>query len=232
MLMDIFSSFDEQNFTMFSKLPLVWLMGALPLYFTQSVYWTGFSRWHALVIKPKSFMVSQVNRTEGKNISGFNSLVVSIFMTLIIMNLLGLSPYVFSVTSHLVFAFCFGLPLWLTLILSGAFFNIKTVIAHFLPSGAPSLLNPFLVLVETVSISVRPLTLSVRLTANMSAGHIILGLIGAYLSSGIFSYSLFIILLLIFIEIFYFMFEVGVSLIQAYIFSLLITLYSEDHPNT
>ncbi|YP_010718653.1 ATP synthase F0 subunit 6 (mitochondrion) [Liolophura japonica] len=230
MLMDIFSSFDEQNFTILKKIPLIWMMSALPLYYIQSLYWSGSSRWAAFVIKIKGFMMMQAMRTKGGSMSGFNNAVISIFMMLIIMNLLGLSPYVFSITSHLVFAFSFGLPLWFALILSGVFFNLKSVVSHFLPSGAPSVLNPFLVLVETVSISVRPITLSIRLTANMSAGHIILGLIGAYLSAGIFSYSSIIILLLIFIEIFYFMFEVGVSLIQAYIFSLLITLYSDDHP--
>nr|QIZ12558.1 ATP synthase F0 subunit 6 [Tonicia forbesii] len=230
MLMDIFSSFDEQNFTIFSNLHLIWLVGAFPIYFIQSSYWSSTSRWNVLVNKPKSFMINQATRTAGKNLGGFNNVIVSIFMTLIVMNLLGLSPYVFSATSHLVFAISFGLPFWLALIISGLLFNFKAVLAHFLPSGAPAVLNPFLVLVETVSISVRPITLSIRLTANMSAGHIILGLIGAYLSSGMFSYSFIIIMLLIFIEIFYFMFEVGVSLIQAYIFSLLITLYSEDHP--
>nr|YP_010952638.1 ATP synthase F0 subunit 6 [Acanthopleura vaillantii]WMQ53045.1 ATP synthase F0 subunit 6 [Acanthopleura vaillantii] len=231
MLLDIFSSFDEQNFTLFSKIPLIWLMGSLPLYYIQSTFWISFSRWYALVIKLKSFMITQASRTKGSDIGGFNNIIISIFLMLVISNLLGLSPYVFSTTSHLVFSFVFGLPLWLTLVLSGLFFNPKAMISHFLPSGAPSALNPFLVLVETVSINVRPITLSIRLTANMSAGHIILGLIGAYLSTGIFFYSSVIIFILTLVEIFYFIFEVGVSMIQAYIFSLLITLYSDDHPN-
>nr|WRY69448.1 ATP synthase F0 subunit 6 [Acanthochitona defilippii] len=231
MMMDIFSSFDDQNFTFLSMAPLIWILGIFPIVFMQSFYWVGSSRLGNLILFLKSFMYGQVSRTMGKYISGFSVMVISIFMVLILINLLGLLPYVFSLSSHLSFAFCFGLPFWFSLILSGLFFNFYDVVGHFLPSGAPALLNPFLVLVESVSIMVRPITLSVRLSANMSAGHIILGLLGSYLSSGIFSYSWLVLFILIFVQIFYFIFEVGISLIQAYIFSLLISLYSEDHPN-
>nr|YP_009773432.1 ATP synthase F0 subunit 6 [Acanthochitona avicula]QIZ12674.1 ATP synthase F0 subunit 6 [Acanthochitona avicula] len=231
MMMDIFSSFDDQNFTFLSMAPLIWIFGVVPVLLVQSSYWVSVSRFGNLIFLLKSFMYGQVGRTLGGRVSGFSIMVVSIFMFLILVNLLGLFPYVFSLSSHLSFAFCFGLPFWFSLILSGFFFNFYDVVGHFLPSGAPAVLNPFLVLVESVSIMVRPITLSVRLSANMSAGHIILGLLGSYLSSGIFTYSWSILLILVFIQVFYFVFEVGISLIQAYIFSLLISLYSEDHPN-
>ena len=115
--------------------------------------------------------------------------------------------------------------------MSGALFNPSSAAARLLPGGAPAALNPFLVIVETVSLCVRPITLSIRLVANIRAGHIVLGLIGTYLSSGLFTYPTIAVASLIFIQVFYFMFEVGVALIQAYIFSLLVTLYSDDHPS-
>nr|YP_010944309.1 ATP synthase F0 subunit 6 [Acanthochitona mahensis]WLW42185.1 ATP synthase F0 subunit 6 [Acanthochitona mahensis] len=229
--MDIFSSFDDQNFTFLSLAPLIWIFGLIPIVLVQSSYWVGSARFGNFVFFLKSFMYGQVGRTMGSRISGFGIMVVSIFVFLIMINLFGLFPYVFSLSSHLSFAFCFGLPFWFSLILSGFFFNYYDVIGHFLPSGAPSVLNPFLVLVESVSIMVRPVTLSVRLSANMSAGHIILGLLGSYLSSGIFSYSWLVLVVLVVVQIFYSVFEVGIGLIQAYIFSLLISLYSEDHPS-
>jgi ATP synthase subunit 6 len=111
------------------------------------------------------------------------------------------------------------------------FFNPTSVIAGLLPMGAPAPLNPFLVVIETVSILVRPVTLSVRLTANISAGHIVLTLIGNYLTARFFLSSVFSILLLALIQVFYTIFEFGISLIQAYIFCLLITLYSDEHPH-
>nr|QIZ12648.1 ATP synthase F0 subunit 6 [Callochiton steinenii] len=231
MLMDIFSNFDEQNFTFLSLSCMVWLMGLLPLFLYNFPYWISESRWNSLLLLPMFFMSSQVMRSYGRNLNGFINIVVSFFVMLIMINMTGLFPYVFSVSSHLSFALCMAIPFWGSLILSGVKSNFKEVIAHLLPLGSPVALNPFLVLVETVSISVRPITLSVRLVANMSAGHIILGLIGSYLSSGIFIYPLLVSLLLMMIQTFYFLFEIAVGLIQAYIFSLLVTLYSDDHPS-
>jgi len=100
--------------------------------------------------------------------------------------------------------------------------------AGLLPGGAPDWLNPFLVLIETVRILVRSITLSVRLVANIRAGHIVLRLIGIYASSFIFisGFSFFILL---FVQVFYIIFEVGICIIQGYIFCLLLTLYADDH---
>ena len=113
--------------------------------------------------------------------------------------------------------------------LRSGFNNIKSFLAVLLPVGAPAALNPFLVLVETVRIGVRPITLSVRLVANIGAGHIILCLVGSYLSAGIFCYRIVAVLILVFVNVFYFLFEIGVSLIQAYIFFLLLNLYADEH---
>jgi F-type H+-transporting ATPase subunit a len=95
------------------------------------------------------------------------------------------------------------------------------------PSGAPGALMPFLILIETISILIRPITLTVRLVANISAGHIILALLANVLSSslGIFSWSACVAII-----IFYYLFEIFVSFIQAYIFTLLIRLYITEHP--
>lgn len=97
--------------------------------------------------------------------------------------------------------------------------------------GAPAPLNPFLVLIETVSITVRPITLSVRLMANISAGHIVLTLVGNYITGSLFGTRIFSAALLITIQVLYTVFEFGIGVIQAYIFCLLITLYSDEHPH-
>lgn len=93
-------------------------------------------------------------------------------------------------------------------------------IAHLAPIGAPSMLIPFLVIIETVSILIRPLTLTVRLLANISAGHIVLSIISRCLNS--FSITIFIIL------IGYNFFEFFVSFVQAYVFILLLKSYSNE----
>nr|YP_009131219.1 ATP synthase F0 subunit 6 [Nuttallina californica]AIA77068.1 ATP synthase F0 subunit 6 [Nuttallina californica] len=230
MMSDIFSNFDPNNFTILSLSSLIWVIALFPLILLQNMTWSMINQKLMISLVLINFMSSQIKRNIGKNISGFIMSMVSIFLLLILVNLMGMVPYVFSLSSHLSFAFIFGLPIWASLIISASTYKLSSVIAHLLPTGAPAVLNPFLVLVETVSISVRPITLSVRLVANMSAGHIILILIASYLSSGIFTFSLIVVLLMILIQIFYFMFEMAICGIQAYIFTLLSGLYSDEHP--
>nr|YP_009093866.1 ATP synthase F0 subunit 6 [Marisa cornuarietis]AIT57574.1 ATP synthetase F0 subunit 6 [Marisa cornuarietis] len=230
MLVDIFSSFDDHNQVFMSLYFLIWSFSLLVLLLFSSGYWLFSPRWGTVIKTFKDTVSSQIFRSFGINLGGFMNLVSGLFLFLIFVNLLGLIPYVFSPTSHLAVSLSLGLPMWACLIFSAIAFNPSSVVAGLLPMGAPAGLNPFLVLIETVSIMVRPITLSVRLSANMSAGHIVLTLIGNYLTSALFSIS-FSMMLLIGIQIFYTIFEFGISLIQAYIFCLLITLYSDEHPH-
>lgn len=170
-------------------------------------------------------------RTFRVHLKGFPSILVSLFVLLIFTNFSGILPYVFSLSSHLLFTLVLGLPLWLGLILSGVFYSFRRVAASLLPSGAPSWLNPFLILIETVRICVRPITLSFRLAANISAGHIVLTLIRVYLVFRIFMLGRGVTIFLLFVEVGYTLFEFGICIIQAYIFCLLLSLYTEDHPS-
>nr|ARI50075.1 ATP synthase F0 subunit 6 [Margarites vorticiferus] len=230
MLVDIFSSFDDHNFVFMSLYLLMWLCTLTVIAAFNMTFWVTPTRWTHILNMLKSTIMAQLTRSFGAKLGGFMNTVSALFLMLIFFNLMGLIPYVFSITSHLAMSLSLGLPLWLSLIIAGATHNPSSAAASLLPGGAPSVLNPFLVLVETVSMCVRPITLSVRLVANMSAGHIVLGLLGTYLSSGIFIYPTLAVVTLIVLQLFYFIFEVGVALIQAYIFSLLVTLYSDDHP--
>ena len=179
----------------------------------------------------KDTISSQVFRSFGLNLGGFINVITGLFVFLIFLNLSGLIPYVFRPTSHLAVSLSLGLPLWLSLLVSGIFFRPSSVVAGLLPIGAPAPLNPFLVLIETVSIMVRPITLSVRLMANMSAGHIVLTLVGNYITTRLLTVGLFSRVLLVSIQVLYSVFEFGIGVIQAYIFCLLITLYSDEHPH-
>nr|ALD62501.1 ATP synthase F0 subunit 6 [Leptoxis ampla] len=230
MLVDIFSSFDDHNQTFMSMYSLVWMLSLFVVLLFNTSFWVSNPRWMEIIFLFKETITSQVFRSFGVNLGSFMGMVSSLFLLLIFMNLVGIIPYVFSPTSHLVVSFSLGFPLWLSLIISGAMFSPSHMIAGLLPMGAPAPLNPFLVLIETVSIMVRPITLSVRLMANMSAGHIVLLLIGNYMTASMFmsSSSMFILLM---IQVFYTIFEFAICVIQAYIFCLLITLYSDEHPH-
>nr|YP_010713618.1 ATP synthase F0 subunit 6 [Naria miliaris]WDA98750.1 ATPase subunit 6 [Naria miliaris] len=231
MLVDIFSSFDDNNQVFMSLYMLMWFFSLTTILLFSSWYWVTSPRWSTMIMIFKDTVTSQIFRSFGLNLGGFINVVTGLFLFLIFINLSGMIPYVFSPTSHLAVSLSLGLPFWLSLIVSAVFFDPRSVVAGLLPMGAPAALNPFLVIVETVSIMVRPITLSVRLAANMSAGHIVLTLVGNYLTASIFMSSVFSTLFIILIQVFYTIFEFGISLIQAYIFCLLITLYSDEHPH-
>lgn len=209
----------------------MWVFSLVTIVLFSSSYWVMSPRWLRVVSLFKDTASSQVFRSFGINMGGFVNVITGLFLFIILINIRGLVPYVFRPTSHLAVSLSLGLPLWLTLIVSAVFYNPSSVVAGLLPIGAPAPLNPFLVIIETVRIMVRPITLSVRLTANIRAGHIVLTLIGNYLTASFFISSIFSMLLLLSIQVLYTVFEFGIGLIQAYIFCLLITLYSDEHPH-
>nr|YP_010869761.1 ATP synthase F0 subunit 6 [Dendrobaena veneta]WGU49269.1 ATP synthase F0 subunit 6 [Dendrobaena veneta] len=229
MMTDIFSSFDPYMFnSLFPTNSLFLMFNTMFILMIQSSFWLMNSRPVSLKSPIKTTMFTQLSRTTSSSLKGLSSYLSSIFILIIAVNLMGLIPYTFSTSSHLIFTLTLGLPIWLSLILSSFTHSPKKSIAHFLPDGAPDWLNPFLVLIETTSVLVRPLTLSFRLAANMSAGHIVLSLMGIYCASAWFT-NINATIMLILTSLGYILFEVAICLIQAYIFCLLLSLYSDDH---
>ena len=171
-------------------------------------------------------IVSGIHSDVRKTIAPLSLFLFSLILFFISINLIGLAPYVYGVTRNLWAARSLALLLWGLLLVSGWQNNPSASAAHLAPAGAPGALVPFLVLIETVRILIRPLTLTVRLVANIRAGHIVLSLVANCLTrvSGI------SFLLILMLNTGYNMFEVFVCVIQAYIFSLLVKLYAEEHP--
>lgn len=232
MLIDIFSTFDPANSSLFSLSPLsFWLISFIPLLLLTTSFWISPSLHSWNSVSFLSTIFSQTTRTNISHLRPLIFIIPSIFLIIIIINLLGLTPYIFRSSSHLILTLSLGVPLWLSLILSAIIFIPKSTIANLLPRGAPTWLNPALVLIETIRIFIRPITLCFRLAANITAGHIVLSLIRVY-SSSLFFLSSSSRSLLTVVTLGYTLFEVGICLIQAYIFSLLLTLYSDDHPLT
>uniref|UniRef100_A0AB39A5Z7 ATP synthase subunit a n=1 Tax=Chaetopterus qiani TaxID=3230731 RepID=A0AB39A5Z7_9ANNE len=236
MMMDIFSSFDPRDFpSIFSiSIPNVfpWVVSLMitPMIFNQ--LWVYPSRISSIFMAPLSFMMSQVIKLTGVHLAGFASTISSLFIFLMVVNLLGLAPYIFGLTGHIVISLSLSLPIWLSLIMSAIAFSPSSWAASFLPTGTPPALSSFLILIEAVSISVRPVTLAVRLTANITAGHTILGMVGIYASSALLSLSTVSFFVLYMFHFGYMMFEFGVALVQGYIFCLLVSLYSNEHPTS
>ncbi|WP_080651020.1 F0F1 ATP synthase subunit A, partial [Chlamydia psittaci] len=114
-------------------------------------------------------------------------------------------------------------------VITGLRFKTKSSLAHLLPQGTPTLLIPILVIIETISLAIQPVALAVRLTANITAGHLLMHLIGnatlTLLTISPSATSLVFTLLTLLTIL-----EVAVALIQAYVFTLLVSLYL--HNNT
>nr|YP_010610737.1 ATP synthase F0 subunit 6 [Graneledone verrucosa]WAP91557.1 ATP synthase F0 subunit 6 [Graneledone verrucosa] len=229
MMVDIFSSFDDHNSTTMYFHLLTWVLSIWSLFFINSTFWIYPSKMNSSFMIPNQIINMQIMRSFSMNMGGFSLIVSSLFLMIINFNLLGLIPYVFSMTSHLVMSFSLSFPLWLSLMMSSYQNSMYSSVASLLPSGTPSFLIPFLPLIEFMSISVQPITLAIRIAANISAGHIILTLIGNFLSFSMINISILSTSIVLIIQISYFIFEIGIAIIQGYIFSLLITLYSDNH---
>jgi len=221
MAIDIFSGFDPIWFNLCLSTSISLF---LPIVLLFSVFWF-INFLQIRIISPISLIIKQIYSTKTLIIKSYSILICSIFLFIIYLNLIGIIPYLFSISRHIIFTISIGLPLWLSLIISTFTNSPKKSLAHFLPDGAPSWLSPFLVIIEFIRVCVRPLTLSFRLAANITAGHIVLILICSFSIS--LSFKPFIYSTLI--AVFYILFELVICLIQAYIFSLLVTLYRNEH---
>lgn len=229
MISDIFSSFDPFAFNSLIPSTNIFLfLNILIIIIVQCSFWISYNRKLSILNPVYSTITTQLRRTFINNLKGLTSIVSPLFLIIILINLFGLIPYIFRTTRHLIFTLRFGLPLWLRIILSSFSKSPKASVAHFLPDGAPDWLNPFLVLIETTRIFVRPITLSFRLAANIRAGHIVLSLVGVYCSAAWFS-RIAATGILMLVTLGYILFEVAICLIQAYIFCLLLSLYADDH---
>ena len=229
MLTDIFSSFDPITTSLFSiSQILLWALTFISITLFHISFWIFPNRVIILPVAPARIIFTQASRTLGTHLKGFPSILTSLFFLILIINLSGLLPYVFRASRHLIITLSLGLPFWLSLILSSLTNNPKIFMANLLPAGAPDWLNPFLVIIETIRTLVRPITLSFRLAANIRAGHIVITLLGIFLSASIASITSSSLLLLP-VQTFYITFELGICLIQAYIFCLLLSLYADDH---
>nr|BAJ54407.1 ATPase subunits 6 [Brienomyrus brachyistius] len=154
-------------------------------------------------------------------------LLASLLIFLITLNLLGILPYTFTPTTQLSMNMGFAVPLWLATVLIGVRHQLTHTLAHFLPVGTPGPLIPILIIIETISLFIRPIALGVRLTANLTAGHLLIQLISTAAFHMFFimpTVSALTMLLLLLLSIL----ELAVAVIQAYVFVLLVSLYLQE----
>lgn len=137
---------------------------------------------------------------------------------------MGLFPYIFTASRHIVLTLTLRLPLWLSFMMYGWLNYTKHMFAHLVPQSTPNLLIPFIVLIESIRNVIRPLTLAVRLIANMVAGHLLITLLGNQTAAA----SNLILARLILTQILLLTLESAVAIIQSYVFAVLSTLYARE----
>lgn len=156
------------------------------------------------------------------------ALLASLILFLITLNILGLLPYTFTPTTQLSLNIAFAVPLWLATVIIGIRTQPTHALGHLLPEGTPTPLIPVLIIIETISLFIRPLALGVRLTANLTAGHLLIQLIAtaAFVLLPLIPTVAILTAVLLFLLT---LLEIAVAIIQAYVFVLLLSLYLQEN---
>jgi F-type H+-transporting ATPase subunit a len=164
---------------------------------------------------------------EGKKFFPF---VFSIFMFVLLGNLLGLLPWAFTFTSHIAVTFALAMVVVILVTIVGLVIHGTHWFGYFFPEGAPKLLAPLIIPIEVISYLSRPISLSVRLFANMVAGHVMLIVFASFVvmigSLGVIGY--FAAVLPVAVNVALFGFELLVAFLQAYVFAILTSIYLHD----
>nr|NP_008514.1 ATP synthase F0 subunit 6 [Rhipicephalus sanguineus]O99821.1 RecName: Full=ATP synthase subunit a; AltName: Full=F-ATPase protein 6 [Rhipicephalus sanguineus]AAD05521.1 ATPase 6 [Rhipicephalus sanguineus] len=220
MMNNLFSVFDPSTSSNFN---LNWLSLFILMTIAPFSFWASSSlfliSWKSLLKKFFQEISNNIKLSKMKNCL----IISSIFIFILLSNVMGLLPYVFTSSSHLVFTMFLAFPFWMTFILFSLINKFNMVMAHLVPMGSPMALSFFMVIIETVSNIIRPITLSVRLTANMISGHLLIHLLSSIsmFSNLLFMVSIpFMMILLIL--------ETAVAFIQGFVFVILISLYINE----
>nr|YP_007475045.1 ATP synthase F0 subunit 6 [Haemaphysalis inermis]AFU55294.1 ATP synthase subunit 6 [Haemaphysalis inermis] len=220
MMNNLFSIFDPSTSLNFSA---NWMVLTMFLILFPYTFWISSSlfviSWKILLKKIFQEMTNNLKSSKTKNII----LILCIFITILFSNLLGLLPYIFTSSSHLIFTMFLAFPIWISLIIFSIINKFNKFMSHLVPLGSPIFLSCFMVLIETVSNLIRPITLSVRLTANMISGHLLIHLLSSL--SLINSWLLILSLPVMFILM---ILETAVAVIQSFVFVTLISLYINE----
>jgi F-type H+-transporting ATPase subunit a len=174
-----------------------------------------------------NLITDTVNQNVGVKGKKFVTLIFTLFMFIMVCNLFGMIPYGFTVTSHISITFALAMMVFLLVTLLGFILHGFHFFSLFLPAGTPWWLAPLMILIELFAYLARPVSLSLRLAANMVAGHVLLKVIAGFIVSMAFYLKIFPIP---FISVLI-GFEIFVAILQAYIFTILSCVYLNDAIN-
>ena len=173
------------------------------------------------------FVSKMISETAGKDARPYFPFILSLFLFVLVANLLGMLPYSFTVTSHIIVTFALAIFIFIGVTIVGFAKHGISYLKLFVPSGVPVFLLPLIIVIELISYLSRPVSLSVRLFANMMAGHTMLKVFGSFVVSlGILGGWLPLGFAVALTGL-----ELLVAFIQAYVFAILTCIYLNDALN-
>jgi F-type H+-transporting ATPase subunit a len=206
----------------------LWMMlnvAAITLFLTLAMRGRAIvpGRWQSMAELAYTLIASTVKDSIGQEGRRYFPFIFSLFMFVLFANYMGLLPRAFTPTSHIVVTFFLSGMIFIGVTLLAIFKHGFKFFGFFFPPGVPMYLVPLIVPIEVISYLTRPVSHSVRLAANMLAGHIMLEVLAGFVvAMGIFGFAPFVLVIAIF------GLEVIVAALQAYVFAILTAIYLSD----
>jgi ATP synthase subunit 6 len=182
------------------------------------------SAWVIIFNELYVFVSTLVKQQTNKNLNEFVSIVFSTFIFILVVNLVGLLPFGYAVTGHIIVTFVMAFSFNLGFFLWGFQMHGIGFLRLFVPKDAPMAFKPLIVVIEIVSYLLRTFSLSIRLFANMMAGHTLLHILASFCFASGLVFSIVPWALVIAISFL----EIAIAFIQAYVFSILLCIYAND----
>lgn len=188
------------------------------------------NQWQSTVELMYIFVLGLIHEQIGPKGLKYTPIIFGTFMFILFCNLLGMIPYSFTVTSHIIITFGLALSIFIGIQIVAWTHHGIHFFSFFLPKGAPLALAPFLVMIELISYVFRVFSLAIRLFANMMSGHTLLKILAGFawtmLSLGGFLYAASLVPLLIIFALTGL--EIAIAFLQAYVFTVLVCIYLND----
>jgi len=185
------------------------------------------NNWQIFLENLYKFVINILDTQVGKEAQKFFPYVFVVFIFILTSNMLGMTLFSFTLTSHIMVTFTLGVSSFIGLTILGFFLQKLSFLNLFLPKGIPSALIPILVIVEIISYTSRALSLSIRLFANLMSGHTLLHIL-AFFSSKLFKVKYLVGLLSFLLILAIVVLEFCIAILQAYVFTILICIYLND----
>lgn len=219
-LINLFEIFDPSSN---NYLSLNWLFIFLPILVFPRIYWLIQSRILYIIKLLLNFIFNEFKIISKSKYQSNIIIFIRLIIYIIIVNIFRLIPYIFTLTRHLLLNITLSLTLWFRFLIYLIYNNYIAFLRHLVPLNSPVFLINFIVIIELIRLIIRPWTLSIRLSANLISGHLILTLLGIFIRNfiTILPINLLIQNILLTLEIF-------ISIIQSYVFSILLILYFSE----